>query len=29
LDGDHVLSITGREDRLPVAKAWVPRFRGM
>jgi DNA-binding LytR/AlgR family response regulator len=29
LDGDHVLSITGRDDRLPVARAWVPRFRGM
>ena len=28
-DGEHVLSITGRDDRIPVAKAWVPRFRGM
>jgi DNA-binding LytR/AlgR family response regulator len=28
-DGDHVLSIKGRDDRLPVAKTWVPRFRGM
>ena len=28
-DGDPVLSITGRDDRIPVAKAWVSRFRGM
>lgn len=28
-DGDHVLSIKGRDDRIPVAKTWVPRFRGM
>lgn len=28
-DGDHLLSIKGRDERIPVAKAWVSRFRAM